>query len=784
MATNPQGIPPLPPGYKLEQPIPPLPKGYKLVQPDYEALAKRYGATSSTRPDGTQINHTREIRVQDERGVIHVFPEGSTIEMIAKVMNVKPPSAVPIPKGSTLEAMQRQNVPIPPGSSVDYAALAKQAGAVSSTPEQASVIPPLPAGYKLEDTNGLHPTPENPDPNSDHPGMIKQMWNWANKGIISKDTFVGALTGMTPEQLDKTLKSFPEESPVHAAIREFARGTIQDTSDTASSFTSPLAAGTMAIGAAGKIPGAIGKVAKAVTGTAAAGFGAQGAGEVVSAGTENTPEAWRQRLQGGAMAAGGAAGVGETISPKAMRTPVSQVPRAVADAVPSPRGAMAARMAEKPVGEQFTRQEVLDAARSKGVNLDLADATEAGGPASAKRLLERSLGGAGRFSENQKSNLASLEKWANSEAEKYSGDSAPREVIGAQMQAALKSHLEARKGVATQAFQELDRSIGANKVDVTGTVQAEAQKIIDQNKSYYEEHPELKPKQAWGILEDLAKRPTKNVTSASPEFTDNSGNAITQSSRQVSANKSMSWTELHQLRSDLMDFYRNNPDVVKGRSEAWIQQMVGKIDGAMTSSGNGLSGADLAQFRNANKIWDSIKSTYDNPQHPYYQAVRTQYPSGLPANLVGKPELARHVRQTLSSLQDGGTMEGAFQRQFVENLINDKSGVLDLKNLNSKLSRMPVDVLQAMVGEEGARNLRMLGKVAQKVTSNSNPSGTGAVNVSTKDWGALATGGAALVTGHPAIAAGAAAIPLVENMGAKALTSPSLLKYLTQSKTK
>lgn len=34
-----------------------------------------------------------EVRVQDERGNIHVFPDGSTPEMIAKAMNVKPPAA-------------------------------------------------------------------------------------------------------------------------------------------------------------------------------------------------------------------------------------------------------------------------------------------------------------------------------------------------------------------------------------------------------------------------------------------------------------------------------------------------------------------------------------------------------------------------------------------------------------------------------------------------------------------------------------------------------------------
>lgn len=38
-----------------------------------------------------------EIRVQDEQGNIHVFPDGSTPEMISKVMNVKPPSESPAP---------------------------------------------------------------------------------------------------------------------------------------------------------------------------------------------------------------------------------------------------------------------------------------------------------------------------------------------------------------------------------------------------------------------------------------------------------------------------------------------------------------------------------------------------------------------------------------------------------------------------------------------------------------------------------------------------------------
>jgi hypothetical protein len=42
-----------------------------------------------------------EINVQDEQGNTHVFPDGSTPEMIAKAMGVKPPSAALVPYSST-----------------------------------------------------------------------------------------------------------------------------------------------------------------------------------------------------------------------------------------------------------------------------------------------------------------------------------------------------------------------------------------------------------------------------------------------------------------------------------------------------------------------------------------------------------------------------------------------------------------------------------------------------------------------------------------------------------
>jgi hypothetical protein len=229
----------------------------------------------------------------------------------------------------------------------------------------------------------------------------------------------------------------------------------------------------------------------------------------------------------------------------------------------------------------------------------------------------------------------------------------------------------------------------------------------------------------------------------------------------------MSWSELHNLRSDLMDFYRNNPDIVKGRADSWIQRMVGKIDESMTSASAGLSPQDLTQFRAANAQWEGIKNTFDNPQSPYYQAVRTQFPSQVPKMLsAGTPELARSVRETL------GNLEGPFQRQFVENLLNGKDGqTLDLPGLNARLRRIPQDHLETMLGVDGADSLRMLGKVAQKVTADANPSGTAKVGVP-----------AAEITGlfHNPVAG---ALELATQYGgAKLMNSPGVVNYLTKSK--
>jgi hypothetical protein len=131
----------------------------------------------------------------------------------------------------------------------------------------------------------------------------------------------------------------------------------------------------------------------------------------------------------------------------------------------------------------------------------------------------------------------------------------------------------------------------------------------------------------------------------------------------------------------------------------------------------------------------------------------------------GTPELARSVRQVL------GDLDGPFQRQFVENLINDKAGNLDLGKLDMKLSRIPSDFLETMVGKDGARNLRMLGKVAKKVMHDANPSGTAKAGVP--------AGEVINFVQNPVLGA----TELGAQYGtSKAINSPSFVDYLTGRK--
>ena len=108
----------------------------------------------------------------------------------------------------------------------------------------------------------------------------------------------------------------PESHAFKNAVRTFIAGSAKDASDMAASFTSPVGIATTLAGVgpeakAGSALAKVAPVAKVLTGTA---FGAKGVHDIYTAGTDNSPEAWQQRLQGAAELTGGATLAGEPIA--------------------------------------------------------------------------------------------------------------------------------------------------------------------------------------------------------------------------------------------------------------------------------------------------------------------------------------------------------------------------------------------------------------------------------------------------------------------------------------
>ena len=135
------------------------------------------------------------------------------------------------------------------------------------------------------------------------------------KGINTADLLKGAAfekLGLGPyipgvNDFDTRAKEHFGESPTKDAIKAFVSGAANDTANMAAGFTSPLSLALAAGGAATKLPGAVGTLAKVASTGAGTAMAGKGVYDISSAGTENTPEAWKQRLEGGAELAGGSA---------------------------------------------------------------------------------------------------------------------------------------------------------------------------------------------------------------------------------------------------------------------------------------------------------------------------------------------------------------------------------------------------------------------------------------------------------------------------------------------
>lgn len=366
------------------------------------------------------------------------------------------------------------------------------------------------------------------------------------------------------------------------------------------------------------------------------------------------------------------------------------------------------------------RQRYIDA-KNQGVNLDLAQATNARLPGVAKRATEHSLFGGPKFEENNAANVQALhdytskmqdsiapqmsredfgnlvrdrlnqhkqllkdqaghEDYAKAIIDDTSPNPMSREEFGNMAKQKLLEHLDELKLQSGDMFDDLTKRVG-KKLPYTKDLKEFAQKIIDDNKDYYANHSELLrggTKTAWQVLNDLAgnKEIPTGQTAPIPD----------------------TWGDLHRLRSDIMDLYRG-PEIVGSRAEGWLKQLTAEIDNVMTKGAkSGLNANQRAEFRQANDIYRQMKETYDNPTSKLYHVVRA--PDGLTAaNMLNDitPQVARQISTAATDL-NSPELWNQLQRQTIERLFDPEgNGSLDLDNFGQRFNKAQKEKLGGVV---------------------------------------------------------------------------------------
>ena len=430
-------------------------------------------------------------------------------------------------------------------------------------------------------------------------------------------------------------------------------------------------------------------------------------------------------------------------------------------------------------GDTVTPRQRYNTAKAQGVNLDTAQATNSPVAMGAKRVTEHSLVGSSKFEANNAANVDAL----HAHSEKLLNEASPvdmsREDFGNKVKNRLAQDQQSLNEQSAALYKKLDADIGTTTPD-SATVRDTAQKIVDANKDYYAAHPDLLSGgagKAWKIVNNLAESgeagPPKTVTSP---ILDASGGKITKEVAGKAARQD-TWSDLHKLRSDLLDISRG-PEMIGDRPTGWIKQLTGAVDETMTKA------ADydkVGDFRDANEIYKYMKSTYDDPTSRMYHIVRS--PDGLTAaNTLASitPDVARKIGAAAPELVP------QLQRQTMNRLLRPTGNELpDLKNLGSRLSRAQKEQLAGVLTPEQIQSLDELGRTSKLVTFDANPSGSGKLAQKATEAGVLGSGltriAGGILTGNPAaVVEGAAPLAVggAQRIAASKLTNPAFTEKI------
>lgn len=407
-------------------------------------------------------------------------------------------------------------------------------------------------------------------------------------------------------------------------------------------------------------------------------------------------------------------------APAAMVNAASKATSAAGGVIPAAARLIAGDALDTPIrGDSVTPRDLYNTAKSMGVNLDTAQATGSALTGAAKRVTEHSWTGASNFAKNSISNAealqtqaakilddahpdpvsqqafgeglqdlltshrdvldeqAALPQAAQAIADGITPDSVSREQFGGGVQMALRKHADLLNAKAGELFDDLDDRVGDNMPD-TSAIRKQAYGIVQANSGFLSKYPQFlkgAQGQAYSLVQHLA----------------DTGDESTRVD---------SWSDLHKLRSNLMNMYRS-PDIVGSPAEGWLKQLAGKVDESMTGAASGLPPEDQATFRQANQLYSDLKQTYDNPQSKLYHIVRA--PDALSAaNSLANvtPTVARQIGRAATDL---GTPEMVqhLQRQTVERLLDPPgNGSPDLEGFPSRFARAQKEQLGGVLASQ------------------------------------------------------------------------------------
>lgn len=407
-----------------------------------------------------------------------------------------------------------------------------------------------------------------------------------------------------------------------------------------------------------------------------------------------------------------------------------------------------------------------------GIQPNMAEATNSPLLKQVERLNQHSIMAAGTYSDVRAANLRALSDYTD---DVLKGMSPLSDVEGgaAVQQALLNSHANL-KAAATDAFRDLDSQAGNQSIPGAAGVKAMARQILDENGPYYKLHPEFEPRNAMAVVRDLAGA----KGNAKPAPTVITGFGPAPPAADVAPPEVPTYSELHRVRSDLLDFNSTNNDLVKNQASGWVSRLAGAADNAITSGEGGLTPAQIQTFRDANAAWKFMKDNYDNPQSPLYSAVRTPSPSTLVNGIDKTPEGAGRLQAIL-----GPKGIGPIQRGVAENLLRTtKEGGYNFKTFQGQWNKLDPEYRNALFTPEQQRQLADIGNAGTVLHEDLNPSGTAKLNQAQSEMGEGGIAIGAALTGHPLTAGLTGAYHVTQYALGKLMNSPTFVDWLMRDR--